>query len=93
MAENSYIQKKYKINAEIVDRYNGLKAVDNIRMIRVISKEHNMLIMEDFMPVIGEVTGRVELVLENEIIPYQGIHGFYMHKKNQFRLLIESYQE
>ena len=52
-----------------------------------------MLIMEDFMPVIGEVTGKVELVLENEIIPYQGIHGFYMHKKNQFRLLIESYQE
>ncbi|MBQ7925280.1 MAG: hypothetical protein IJ335_03200 [Lachnospiraceae bacterium] len=93
MAENSYIQKKYKISAEIVDRYNGLKSVDNIRMIRVISKDHNMLIMEDFMPVIGEVTGRVELVLEDDVVSVDGIHGFYMHKKNQFRLLIESYQE
>lgn len=93
MAENSYIQNKHKISAEIVDRYNGLKQVGNIRMIRVISKDHNMLIMEDYMPVIGEVTGRVELVLDDDVIVVGGIHGFYMHKKNQFRLLIESYQE
>ena len=59
-------------------------------MIRIKSKDHNLLIMEDYMPVIGEITGRVEFVFDDQSIPYENIHGFYMHKQNIFSLLIDS---
>ncbi len=58
-------------------------------MIRLISKDHNLLIMEDYLPVIGEVTGMVELVFDNSVVTMDRIHGFYMHKHNHFTLVIE----
>ena len=78
MEENIRNRKKYKISAEIVDRETGVEQFDNIRMIRLKSHDHNLLIMEDFMPVIGEIAGFVELVFDNETIQYNPIHGFYI---------------
>jgi len=82
----------YKINAMVVDRDEGMKSFENIRMIRVVSSDHNLLIMEDFMPVIGKIDGTIEIVFGDDIVPYKNIRGFYMHKKNQFYLLIEEYK-
>ena len=92
MEEKNNYRIKYKISAEVVDRRIGAQSYNNIRMIRIISNDHNLLIMEDYMPVIGEVTGKVELVMDDMIVPFNPIHGFYMHKKNQFSLLIENYE-
>ena len=92
MEEKNNYRIKYKISAEVVDRRIGAQSYNNIRMIRIISNDHNLLIMEDYMPVIGEVTGKVELVMDDMIVPFSTIHGFYMHKKNQFSLLIENYE-
>ncbi len=92
MEENNNYRVKYKISAQIVDRESGTQSFKNIRMIRVVSTDHNLLIMEDYMPVIGEITGKVELVMDDKIVPFNPIHGFYMHKKNQFSLLIESHE-
>ena len=91
MEEKNSFRQKYKIQAEIVDRESGTQSYENIRMIRVISYNHNLLIMEDFLPVIGEVAGRVELVMDDKTISLNPIHGFYMHKKNRFSLLIENH--
>ena len=82
----------YKISAKVVDRETGMTFYDNIRMIRIVSKDHNLLVMEDFMPVIGEIDGTIEIVQDEDIIPFKNIKGFYMHKKNQFYLLIENYK-
>lgn len=84
-------EKKYKISAEVVDRVTGVQYFDNIRMIRLKSYNHNLLIMEDYMPVIGEVVGFVELVFDDKTVEFNPIHGFYMHKKNKFSLLIENH--
>lgn len=92
MEEKNRSRNKYKICAEVVDRENGAQSYDNIRMVRVISKDHNLLIMEDYMPVIGEITGKVELIMDDKIIPFSSVHGFYMHKKNRFSLLIENHE-
>ena len=92
MEEKNNYKTKYKISAEVVDRESGTQSYKNIRMIRVVSTNHNLLIMEDYMPVIGEVTGRVELVMDDKIVSFNPIHGFYMHKKNQFSLLIENHE-
>ena len=86
-------EKKNKISAEVVDRKTGVQCFDNIRLIRLKSCDHNLLIMEDYMPVIGEVTGFVEFVFDDKTVNFNPIHGFYMHKQNKFSLLIESHME
>lgn len=91
MEEQIRNRKKYKISAEIVDREKGVESFDNIKMIRVKSYNHNLLIMEDFMPIIGEISGFVELVFDDKVVPYNPMYGFYMHKKNIFTLLIENH--
>lgn len=85
--------KKYKISVEVVDRKTGVQYFDNVRLVRLKSCDHNLLIMEDYMPVIGEVTGFVELVFENKTVEFNPIHGFYMHKQNKFSLLIEDHMD
>lgn len=82
-------KNKYKICAEVVDARNGLQQYENIHMIRVKSRDYNLLIMEDYMPVIGEINGYVEIIFDDNTIKLENIHGFYMHKKNKFSLLIE----
>lgn len=86
-------EKKYKISVEVVDRKTGVQYFDNVRLVRLKSRDHNLLIMEDYMPVIGEVTGFVELVFDDKTVEFNSIHGFYMHKQNKFSLLIESHME
>ena len=83
--------KKYKISVEVVDRKTGVQYFDNVRLVRLKSRDHNLLIMEDYMPVIGEVTGFVELVFADKTVEFNPIHGFYMHKQNKFSLLIENH--
>ncbi|MBO4375871.1 MAG: hypothetical protein IKY04_03495 [Lachnospiraceae bacterium] len=82
----------YKISARVVDRENGMQNYDDIRMIRVTSKDYNILIMEDYMPIIGEIAGSIEMVTASDVIRFEPIHGFYMHKKNCFYLLIEDHK-
>lgn len=82
-------QNKYKIYADVVDSIDGLHQYENIRMIRVKSRDYNLLIMEDYLPVIGEIDGFVEIIFDDSTIKLEDIHGYYMHKKNKFSLLIE----
>ena len=84
-------QESYKIEAKVVDRENGMQEYDNIRMVRVVSKDYNLLIMEDYMPLIGEIAGSVEVVTDSDVVRFDPIHGFFMHKKNCFYLLIEDH--
>lgn len=80
----------YKLNADVVDREEGVRTYEEVKMIRVVSKDHNLLIMEDFMPVIGELEGLVEFVYDNSVVTIKDVHGFYMHKHNHFTLVIEN---
>ncbi len=79
----------YKIKAKIVSLDEGLREYENIRMIRIKSKKHTLLIMEDFMPVIGELDGDVEIVYGEKSEAIRNVKGFYMHKKNEFSLIIK----
>lgn len=89
--EEKIREKKYRLSAEVVDRDRGVQIFDDIRLIRVKSSNHNLLIMEDYMPIIGEINGLVEIDLGDKTVEFNPIHGYYMHKKNKFSLLIEHY--
>ena len=52
-------------------------------------QKYTLLIMDDYMPVIGRIDGMVEIVSGEDTRSFQPIHGFYTHRKNTFELLIK----
>lgn len=78
------------MKAKIVSLNNGLQEYDDLDMIRLKSKTHTLLIMPHFMPVIGELDGSIELVYEEHSIFIDGLNGYYMHKQDEFSLLVEN---
>ena len=78
-----------KIKAKIVSMENGLQEFDEIEMIRVKGENHSLLILQNYMPLLGRLDGYVDLVLESETLRIQDIQGYYMHKQNEFSLLVE----
>ena len=77
------------MKAKVVSLLNGLQEFENLEMIRIKSDRHTLLIMKNYMPVIGELNGSVEFVFEKSIISMSNLKGYYMHKKNDFSLLVE----
>ena len=70
---------------------NGIKVrvFENITIIRIISKDYNLLIMKDYLPIIGEIEGSVDI--KNDIIneSFKNIKAFYMNSENVFNLMIK----
>ena len=79
-----------KIKAKIVSMENGLQEFEEIEMIRVKGENHSLLILQNYMPLLGRLDGYVDFVLENETLRIQDIQGYYMHKQNEFSLLVEN---
>ena len=46
---------KSGIKVRIFDIENGLREYKDIKIIRIISKDYNLLIMKDYLPIIGEI--------------------------------------
>ncbi len=78
-----------KINATVLGMEEGLRNFTGVDMIRIKSGDYTILIMEDYMPVIGRVDGSVEIVEGEKVSAFPSIHGFYTHRKNMFELLIK----
>ena len=68
---------------------NGLEEIDQVKIIRIKSKEYNLLIMKDYLAMIGRVEGSVEIETEKETIRKENIEGYYIHQHNEFKLLIK----
>ena len=68
---------------------HGLREYENITIIRIISKDYNLLMMKDYLPIIGEIEGSVDI--KNDIIneSFKNIKAFYMNSENVFNLMIK----
>ena len=77
------------IKVKIFDIKNGLRVYDNIKIIRIISKDYNLLIMKDYLPIIGEIEGSVDIKNEEVNLSFKGIKAFYMNSDNIFNLMIK----
>ena len=49
------------IKVRVFDLAHGLVEYDDIKFIRIVSKEYNLLIMKDYMPIIGEIDGSISI--------------------------------
>lgn len=77
------------IKVRVFDMKNGLVEYENIKTIRIISKDYNLLIMKDYLSVIGEIVGSVDIKGEEVDLSFKQIKAFYMNSKNVFNLMIE----
>ena len=77
------------IKVKVFDTRNGMRVYDNIKIIRIISKDYNLLIMKDYLPIIGEIEGSVDI--KNDVVneSFKNIKAFYMNSDNVFNLMIK----
>ena len=54
------------IKVKVFDIRNGMRVYDDIKIIRIISKDYNLLIMKDYLPIIGEIEGSVDI--KNDVV-------------------------
>ena len=76
------------MKARIISMDEGLKEIEGVRLVRVISRDYNLLIMEDYMPVIGEITGSVTILGNGGEYKLEDIRGFFSVRKNLFSLML-----
>ena len=51
---------------KIYSLLNGLSVLENVKVIRIKSKDYNLLIMKDYVPIIGEIEGDFEVETDKE---------------------------
>lgn len=77
------------IKVRIFDLSKGLIEYEHVKIIRIISKDYNLLIMQDYLPIIGEIDGSVDIKSEEVEINFKDIKAFYMNSGNVFNLMIK----
>lgn len=77
------------IKVRIFDLDKGLTEYEHIKVVRIISKDYNLLIMEDYLPIIGEIEGSVDIKGDGIDISFPKIRAFYMNSSNVFNLMIK----
>ncbi|MDR1293202.1 MAG: hypothetical protein LBJ91_07415 [Clostridiales Family XIII bacterium] len=78
-----------RIQAQISSFRNGLQFYKGINIIRVRGKQSRLLIMEDYLPVIGEIDGEIDLIGKGFFHRLENLHGFFNHAHNVFFLLLK----
>ena len=80
---------KSGIKVRIFDIENGLREYKDIKIIRIISKDYNLLIIKDYLPIIGEIEGSVDIKNDEVNLSFKDIKAFYMNSNNEFNLMIK----
>ena len=88
LLENENLILPGQMIAKVISFDKGLEVFEEVRQVRIESKGYTLLIMEDYMPVIGEVDGKVIISGDEETREYAGVKGFYKHSHNSFSLLL-----
>ena len=67
---------------------NGLVEYEDVKIVRIVSKDYNLLIMKDYLPIIGEIDGNVDIKSDKQEVNLKNIRAFYMNSNNEFNLMI-----
>ena len=83
MSENN---TQSNIEIQLLNINGEVKKYDDVKFIRIISEKYNLIIMKDYLPIIGEVQGSVEIERVDGTIKMEKVKGYFMHKHNKFNL-------
>ena len=70
---------KSGIKVRIFNIENGLREYKDIKIIRIISKDYNLLIMKDYLPIIGEIEGSVDIKNDEVNLSFKDIFNIILH--------------
>ena len=73
----------------IFDLEKGLTEYEHVKIVRLVSKKYNLLIMQDYLSIIGDIEGSVDIKGEDIDISFPKIRAFYMNSNNVFNLMIK----
>lgn len=76
------------IKVKIFSLSKGLEILERVKVIRIKSKDYNLLIMPDYMPLLGEIQGSIEIEAEDNSKRLENIDGYYINTNNEFSLII-----
>ena len=77
------------LTVNVFDLKSGLTTYENVSYVRITSSDYNLLIMVDYMPIIGEIKGKVDIKTEEGELHFEKIVASYMNSKNVFNLMIQ----
>lgn len=77
------------ILVKVFDLEKGLVVYENVKIIRIKSTDYNLLVMKDYLPVLGELEGSVDIKSDQVDISLKNIKAFYMNHDNVFNLMIK----
>lgn len=80
---------KDSMTVKILTISKGLEVIENVGAIRIKSKDYNLLIMKDYLPIIGEIEGMIEIETVEETIRKENIIAYYINTHNEFQLIIK----
>ncbi|MBQ8131411.1 MAG: hypothetical protein IJ193_02880 [Bacilli bacterium] len=76
------------IKVKIFSLESGLEILENVKVIRIKSKDYNLLIMPDYMPLLGEIQGNIDFENSENQKSLKNINGYYMNTNNEFSLIV-----
>lgn len=79
-----------RIQAQVSSFQHGLQIYKDINIVRIRGVDSNLLIMEDYMPIIGQIDGRVDFIGKESMITLEKVKGFFCHEHNVFFLLVKA---
>jgi len=68
---------------------SGLETIENVDAVRIISKDYNLLILKDYISIIGKIEGRVEIEYGEQMKALDNIVAYYVCIDNVFSLMLE----
>ena len=77
------------ITVNVFDLHSGLTTYEDVSYVRITSSDYNLLVMLDYLPIIGEVKGQVDIKIPDGEINFKNIKASYMNSNNVFNLMIQ----
>lgn len=69
----------------------GLEIIDDIKLIRIKSKDYNLLLMPGYMSLLGEIQGSVDFESQDNTYKYENIIAYYVNSNDEFSLLLKEF--
>ena len=68
---------------------DGRQTFNEVTAIRIKSKDYNLLILKDYLAIVGEIDGDIEIETVDGKTLYEKVKAYYLNNSNVFNLLIE----
>lgn len=88
MAKEKKVYQRKNIVVHIYSIVDGLTEIQNVDFVRIKSRQYTLMIMEDYMPTLGEIDGDLTVEAEGKTYRWEKVNGFYIHQDNLFRFMI-----